>query len=220
MIEVSRATMRYGRQNPVLREASFRIAPGEFVFLTGPSGAGKTTLLRLLFRDLTPTEGNIIVAGQNLRRIKSRQLAHFRRRVGIVFQDFKLLNGRTVYQNVAFALRVTGASRREIRRRVDQILPRVGLTHRRDGLPEEISGGEQQRVAIARAMVNNPLILLADEPTGNLDPQLAVDILDLFEGFHQRGTTVLVATHDTSTAIERRKRVLRLEDGRVHEGLV
>ena len=172
-----------------------------------------------MFRDLVPTTGQVIVAGQNLRRIRPGQLAHFRRRIGVVFQDFKLLPNRTVFENVAIALKVTGESRPKIRERVDHILPRVGLAHRRNALPAEISGGEQQRVAIARAMVNNPMILLADEPTGNLDPGLSVDIMDLFEGFNLRGTTVMIATHDTALAVERKKRVLRLEDASVREGL-
>ena len=219
MIDASGVTVRYGRHDPVLNNASFTINSGDFTFVLGASGSGKTTLLRLLFRDILPVEGSVLVAGQNLRRLRGRGLAHFRRQVGFVFQDFKLLPKRTVFDNIGMALRVTGSTRKQIRERVDHILPRVGLTHRRDAYPAEISGGEQQRVAIARAMVGNPMILLADEPTGNLDPHMSVAVLDLFEGFNLRGTTVVIATHDTATAIERGKRVLRIEGGAVREGL-
>jgi cell division transport system ATP-binding protein len=219
MIDASGVTVRYGRNDPVLERADFRVHSGDFTFILGASGSGKTTLLRLLFRDVAPSEGSVVVGGQNLRRLRGGKLAQFRRQVGFVFQDFKLLPRRTVAENIGLALRVTGASRRHIRDRVDGILPRVGLEHRKHAYPAEISGGEQQRVAIARAMVGNPMILLADEPTGNLDPSLSVAILDMFEGFHLRGTTVIIATHDTATAIERNKRVLRIEDRKVREGI-
>ena len=220
LISVEQVTIRYGRHEPILRDVSCGIRAGEYVVVTGPSGSGKTTFLRLLFRDLLPTNGQILVAGQDIDGLRPRQLAYFRRRVGVVFQDFKLLPTRTVFQNVALALRVASAPRKEIRERVDRILARVNLTHRQDAVPSEISGGEQQRVAIARAMVGNPTILLADEPTGNLDRQTAIEIFDLFEGFNQRGTTVIVATHDVASAVERGKRVLRLERGSLREGLV
>jgi cell division transport system ATP-binding protein len=219
MIDASGVTIRYGRHEPVLDKANFTIHSGDFTFVLGASGSGKTSLLRLLFRDVLPTEGSVVVAGQSLQRLRGRGLAHFRRQVGFVFQDFKLLPGRTVYENIGMALRVTGCSRKQVRDRVEHILPRVGLTHRRNAYPAEISGGEQQRVAIARAMVGNPMILFADEPTGNLDPHLSVAILDLFEGFNLRGTTVVIATHDTATAVERGKRVLRIEDRKVREGV-
>lgn len=219
LISVERVTMRYGRHEPVLREVTCTIRSGEYVFVTGPSGSGKTTFLRLLFRDLLPTSGRIVVAGRDIDSFRPRELAYYRRRIGVVFQDFKLLPTHTVFQNVALALRVGGVPRREIRERVERILARVNLTHRQDAFPPEISGGEQQRTAIARAMVGNPSILLADEPTGNLDRQIAVEIFDLFETFHQRGTTVIVATHDLVSAIERGKRVLRLERGSLREGL-
>ncbi|MBM3213496.1 cell division ATP-binding protein FtsE [Candidatus Poribacteria bacterium] len=219
IIQIEHVTMRYGRHEPVLNDVSCDILPGEFVFIVGASGAGKTTLLRLLFRDLLPTKGRVVIGGQDIDSLRPRQLAHFRRRVGVVFQDFKLLPHRTVHQNVSLALRVARKPRREIREAVDRMLTRVSLTHRRDGIPEEISGGEQQRVAIARAMVGNPAILLADEPTGNLDHRLASDIYDLFEGFNLRGTTVLIATHDLSSAVERGKRVIRIDRGTLREGL-
>jgi len=220
LIAAEQVSLRYGRHEPVLRDVSFTIRGGEYVFVTGPSGSGKTTLLRLLFRDLTPTTGRILVAGQDLDSLRPREIAYFRRRIGVVFQDFKLLPKRTVFQNVALALRVAGVPRKEIRERVERILARVNLTHRQDAIPSEISGGEQQRVAIARAMVGNPSILLADEPTGNLDRQIAVEIFDLFEGFNQRGTTIIVATHDLASALERGKRVFRLERGSLREGLL
>ena len=219
MINASGVTVRYGRDDPVLERADFRVHSGDLTFILGASGSGKTTLLRLLFRDVAPAEGSVVVGGQNLRRLRGGQLAHFRRQAGFVFQDFKLLPRRTVAENIGLALRVTGASRRQIRERVDAILPRVGLEHRKHAYPTQISGGEQQRVAIARAMVGNPMILLADEPTGNLDPHLSVAILDMFEGFSLRGTTVVIATHDTATAVERSKRVLRIEDRKVREGV-
>jgi cell division transport system ATP-binding protein len=198
-----------------LEDVSLEFAKGEFAFLTGPSGAGKTTLLELLFGAETPTEGQIVVLGRNISRLGDAAVPQLRRRIGVVFQDFKLLPRLTVEENVALALHVLGTPQREIRAKVFAILKQLGLQHRRDHHPLSLSGGEQQRVAIARALVNEPEILLADEPTGNLDPDLTVDIMDLIAGAALRGTTVVVATHELDLVARYGKRVVRLEGGRV-----
>lgn len=217
MIQAYNVSMSYKEGVSVLRDVSFSVRKGEFVFLVGPSGSGKTTILRLLYRDLLPTAGQIVVAGKNLSKVTGAQLPFIRRRMGIVFQDFKLLPHKTVYENVALALKVTGMGRASVRKNVMQLLHRTGLTYRQDAFPTDISGGEQQRTAIARAMANDPLILFADEPTGNLDPKLSVDIMHLFESFNFRGTTVLVATHDIALVRQLNKRVIRLEEGKIIE---
>jgi cell division transport system ATP-binding protein len=198
-----------------LNDVSLEFAKGEFAFLTGPSGAGKTTLLELLFGAEHPSEGQIVVLGRNISRLGDSAVPRLRRRIGVVFQDFKLLPRLTVEDNVALALDVLGTPRREARAKVFAILKQLGLQHRRDHHPLSLSGGEQQRVAIARALVNEPEILLADEPTGNLDPDLTVDIMDLIAGAALRGTTVLVATHELELVARYGKRVVRLEGGRV-----
>jgi len=215
MIQLYNVSMGYKGDIRVLHEVSFEVHKGEFTFLVGPSGAGKTTVLRLLYRELSPTSGNVIVAGKNLAQISKAQIPYLRRKMGVVFQDFKLLPKKTVEENIALAMKVTGARRSFIRQRVNQLLHQMSLVHRRDALPEDISGGEQQRVAIARAMANDPLVLLADEPTGNLDPRLSLEIMHLFEAFNFRGTTVLVATHDLPLVQQLGKRVIRIEGGRV-----
>jgi len=217
MIEVCQVGMSYKRHIDVLHDISFHVEKGEFVFLVGPSGAGKTTVLRILCRELIPTSGQIIIAGQNLSRLSRAQIPYLRRKIGMVFQDFKLLPNKTVQGNIALAMKVAGTPQSEIRLTVNQLLHQMSLVHRRDALPEEISGGEQQRVAIARAIANNPLILLADEPTGNLDPKLSMEIMHLFENFNFQGTTVLVATHDLALVQQLGKRVIRIEDGRIVE---
>ncbi len=217
MIEVFEVGMSYKRHIDVLHDISFQVEKGEFVFLVGPSGAGKTTVLRILCRELIPTSGQVIIAGQNLSRLSRAQIPYLRRKIGMVFQDFKLLPNKTVQGNIALAMKVAGTPRSEIRLTVNQLLHQMSLVHRRDALPEEISGGEQQRVAIARAIANNPLILLADEPTGNLDPKLSLEIMHLFESFNFQGTTVLVATHDLTLVQQLGKRVIRIEDGRIVE---
>ena len=217
MIEVFEVGMSYKRHIDVLRDISFQVEKGEFVFLVGPSGAGKTTVLRILCRELIPTSGQIIIAGQNLSRLSRAQIPYLRRKIGMVFQDFKLLPNKTVQGNIALAMKVAGTPRSEIRVTVNQLLHQMSLVHRRDALPEEISGGEQQRVAIARAIANNPSVLLADEPTGNLDPKLSLEIMHLFENFNFQGTTVLVATHDLALVQQLGKRVIRIEDGRIVE---
>ncbi|MGE4608524.1 MAG: cell division ATP-binding protein FtsE [Myxococcota bacterium] len=200
-----------------LRDVSLELAKGEMVFLTGPSGAGKTTLLKLLFGAERPSEGQIVVLGRNIARLGESAIPPLRRRIGVVFQDFKLLSRRTVSENVALALHVTGCPPRKTRAKVFAILKQLGLQHRRDHYPLALSGGEQQRVALARALVNEPEILLADEPTGNLDPDLTVDIMDLFAGTALRGTSVVVATHELGLVKRYRKRTLRLEGGKLTE---
>jgi len=200
-----------------LRDVSIELAKGEFVFLTGPSGAGKTSLLKLIFGAERPSEGQIVVLGRNIARLGESAVPPLRRRIGVVFQDFKLLPRRTVEENVALALQVTGTPPRETRARVFAILKQLGLQHRRYHHPLSLSGGEQQRVAIARALVNEPEILLADEPTGNLDPELTVEIMDLIASAALRGTTVVVATHELEIVRRYGKRAVRLEGGRIAE---
>ncbi|MGH0038068.1 MAG: cell division ATP-binding protein FtsE [Myxococcota bacterium] len=200
-----------------LHDVSLEVRKGEFVFLTGPSGAGKTTLLRLMFAAQQPSEGQILVLGRNIARLGPAGIPALRRRIGVVFQDFKLLPRRTVEENVRLALDVTGTPRREARGRVFGVLKQVGLQHRRFHHPLSLSGGEQQRVALARALVNEPEILLADEPTGNLDPDLTLEIMDRVVATATRGTTVLVATHDHSLVERYGKRTVHLEGGRIVE---
>ena len=200
-----------------LRDVSIELGKSEFVFLTGPSGAGKTSLLKLLFGAERPSEGQIVVLGRNIARLGRTAIPPLRRRIGVVFQDFKLLSRRTVEENVALALQVTGTPPREIRAKVFAVLKQLGLQHRRFHYPLSLSGGEQQRVAIARALVNEPEILLADEPTGNLDPDLTIEIMDLIASTALRGTTVVVATHELEIVRRYGKRVVRLEDGRIVE---
>jgi cell division transport system ATP-binding protein len=202
-----------------LRDVTLELRKGELVFLTGPSGAGKTTLLELIFAAERPSEGQILVLGRNIARLKPSGVPALRRRIGVVFQDFKLLAQRSVEENVALTLDVVGTNPREARARVFAMLKRVGLQHRRFQRPLSLSGGEQQRVAIARALVNEPAILLADEPTGNLDPDLTLEIMDLIVAAADRGTTVLVATHDLALVERYGRRQLRLEAGRVVEDL-
>ncbi len=215
IVQMFHVSMRYTRDSLALEDVSLKLDKGEFVFLAGPSGAGKSTLLKLLFCAEKPTQGQIIVAGLNVHRIQRDSIPYLRRNIGVVFQDFKLLNRRSVFDNVAFALEVLGRPRREIKRRVINVLRQVGLGDKLLHSPQRLSGGEQQRVAIARALVNEPALLLADEPTGNLDPKLTVDIMDLLCEANARGTTVVVATHDPSVLDRYRKRVITIEAGRV-----
>jgi cell division transport system ATP-binding protein len=198
-----------------LDQATFSINPGEFVFLVGSTGSGKSTVMRLLIKELEPTGGTIRVAGHDLEQVQRKRVPYFRRNIGVVFQDFKLLPNRTVYDNVAYALLVTGGSRKEIRAKVPDILRLTGLSTKLHNLPHQLSGGEQQRVSIARAFVNHPPLLLADEPTGNLDPETSIDIMRLLYRINRTGTTVLVATHDQAMVDKMRRRVLELSRGRV-----
>jgi cell division transport system ATP-binding protein len=198
-----------------LDQATFSIERGEFVFLVGSTGSGKSTVMRLLIKELEPTSGAIRVAGHDLSQIARKRVPYFRRNIGVVFQDFKLLPHRTVHDNVAYALQVTGGSRREIRGKVPDILRLTGLATKLHNYPDQLSGGEQQRVSIARAFVNHPPLLLADEPTGNLDPETSIDIMRLLYRINRTGTTVLVATHDQAMVDKMRRRVLELSHGRI-----
>ena len=220
MIETHALGKAYGRGLYALRDLTLKVERGEFVFLTGPSGAGKSTLLRLLLLEERPTEGVAIVNGRNLVRMSSREVQAYRRSVGFVFQDFKLVPNKTVFENVSFALRVLGTPIEQQRRRTYQVLKWVGLQHRLQAYPLELSGGEQQRVAIARALVNEPQLVLADEPTGNLDPDLSLEIMNLFRDINASGTTVLVATHDRELIKWVGRRTVHLEHGRLLESPV
>jgi cell division transport system ATP-binding protein len=194
---------------------SFKVRRGEFVFLVGSTGSGKSTLMRLLIKELDPTEGQIEVAGRNLADIPRSKVPYYRRNLGVVFQDFKLLPGRTVHDNVAYALQVTGGSRKEVRAKVPDILRLTGLATKLHHLPDQLSGGEQQRVSVARAFVNHPPQLLADEPTGNLDPETSIGIMQLLYRINRTGTTVVVATHDQTMVDRMRRRVIELSEGRI-----
>jgi cell division transport system ATP-binding protein len=207
----------YGRGIFALREVSLSIGKGDFVFLTGPSGAGKSTFLRLLLRQEIPTEGRVSVGGRDLARLSGRQVQTYRRSLGFVFQDFKLIPTKTVQENVGLVSRVLGETSVQQQRRVYQVLKWVGLQHRLNAYPPELSGGEQQRVAIARSLVNEPSLVLADEPTGNLDPDLSLEIMNLFRDINARGTTVLVATHDRELIRRVGRRTITLDHGRVVE---
>jgi cell division transport system ATP-binding protein len=198
-----------------LKDINLKISRGEFVFIVGPSGAGKTTFIKLLFREELPTKGQIFFNGKNITRMRNRDIPFLRRRIGIVFQDFRLLPEKTAYENVAFAMEVVEASGKEIRKKVPQVLERVGLSHKADAKPSELSGGEQQRVSLARALVNEPDVLVADEPTGNLDPDTSWEIMKLLSDINKRGTTVVVATHARELVNAMRKRVLQLDKGRL-----
>ncbi len=213
MIELYHVAKTYQRDITALSEINVKIRKGEFVYITGPSGAGKTTLLKLLFAAETPSSGQILIGGKNVSRIRPREIPFLRRQLGVVFQDFKLINHWTVFQNVAFVLEILGFPRKDIRRRVLQTLKRVQLNHRVESFPQKLSGGEQQRVAIARALINDPKILLADEPTGNLDPDITQEIMTFFLEINDRGTTILFATHDRSLIQAYPKRVISLKRG-------
>ena len=218
MIQTFHVTKVYEQgDRPALADVSIEVDRGEFVFLTGPSGAGKSTLLKLLFVAEKPTKGQILVNGRNVATLKPRQIPALRRQVGVVFQDFKLIPTRTVHENVAYALHVVGLPEKDIRRRVYKLLKSVGLFHKAHVLPPKLSGGEQQRVSIARALVNDPVLLLADEPTGNLDAEITDEIMALLEEANARGTTVVLATHDQNLLQNYGKRTIILKNGVVQE---
>lgn len=213
MIQLHDVTVAYPNHVTALSNVTLCVEKGEFVFIVGQTGAGKSTLLKLLYRENVATRGRVQVAGCDLSAIRPRDIPQFRRKIGIVLQDYGLLPNKTVYENVAFAMRVIGAGRREVRHRVPEVLEMVGMTHRPDSYPAQLSGGEQQRVAIARALVNNPPLLIADEPTGNLDPITSLGIMQLLEHINRRGTTVLVATHDQAVVDRMQRRVLAFACG-------
>jgi cell division transport system ATP-binding protein len=216
LINFDNVTKVYPNQNRAsLENVNLSIDKAEFVFLVGPSGSGKSTFLRLILKEERPSEGRIHVAGKDLARLSNWKVPHLRRRIGCVFQDFRLLPNKTVYQNVAFALEVIGKNRRFIRRVVPEVIDLVGLEGKHNRMPNELSGGEQQRVAVARAFVNRPMILLADEPTGNIDPATSIGIMKVLDRINRTGTTVVMATHDAAIVDSMRKRVIELEYGKV-----
>jgi cell division transport system ATP-binding protein len=216
MIHFENVSVAYDSQ-PIIQSVNLEIKPGDFVSLVGESGVGKTTLLKLIYFDLLPDEGNVSIAGFTSSTIKKKEIPKIRRQIGVVFQDYKLLDDKNVYDNVAFALHVTGVKQNEIGKRVLRVLADVGLSHKRDSMPEELSGGEQQRVVFARAMVNDPIVLLADEPTGNLDPATALDILQLMKTINSRGTAVILSTHNYELVRKAGGRIIQIKDVKVSE---
>ncbi len=215
MIQAFHVYKQYDRESSALSDITVEVGKGEFCFLTGPSGAGKTTFLKLVFREELPTQGQILVGGRNVTAIPDGQIPELRRSIGVVFQDFKLLKRKTILENVAFVLRILAVPGKEQKRRAFAALKAVGLHHKMHAYPLQLSGGEQQRVAIARALINEPMLLLADEPTGNLDPDMAQEIMALFQEVNSLGTTVLVATHDREMIQRMGKRVIGLDKGRI-----
>lgn len=216
LIEINKVSKHYNGSNEMsLDEMSLNLKQGEFVFLVGPSGAGKSTLIKLMFREQLPTKGNIFFENKNIATYRRKELLEHRRRIGMVFQDYKLLKQKTVFENVAFALEVLGRSPKEIKRKVSEALEKVGLAERANAFPSELSGGQQQRVGIARAIVKDPLLILADEPTGNLDRDNALQIMKLFEKINQEGTTIVIATHAWDLVDLMQKRVVELEGGKL-----
>lgn len=213
MIHLKNVKKEYVEGNAAVNGISLDIEPGEFVFIVGDSGSGKSTLIKMLLKELDPTEGSVVVNGKDLTKMKKRHVPEFRREIGVVFQDFRLLKDRNVYENIAFAQRVIETSTKKIKKRVPEMLKLVGLAAKYKSKPRELSGGEQQRVALARALVNNPTLLLADEPTGNLDPKNSWEIMKLLEEINERGTTVLVVTHNHEIVDAMKKRVITMKKG-------
>ena len=215
MIEFNNVSKIYNNNVKALSDVSVKIDSGDFVFLVGPSGSGKSTFIKMLLKEIEPTMGNITVADKKLSEIKRNQIPYYRRKIGMVFQDFRLIPTLNVYENVAFAMRVVEASQKEIRKRVPMVLSLVGLSHKYKMFPNELSGGEQQRVSLARAIVNNPSVLIADEPTGNLDPDTAKEIMELLEDINRSGTTIVMATHAKDIVASMNKRVIAIEKGSI-----
>lgn len=223
MIHLQEVSVEYPNGVRALNDVNISVCKSDFAFVVGTTGSGKSTLLKLMYREMLPTSGTVVVDGQDVTSLHASEVPYLRRKLGIVFQDFKLLPQKNVWENMAFALRVVGTSRKEIRHRIGDVLELVGLTHRCDSFPHQMSGGEQQRAAIARALVNNPTVLIADEPTGNLDPDTSWGIMQLLEQINARGTTVLVATHDSQIVDRMKKRVVQLDCGYIvrdeHRGM-
>ncbi|MBJ8325214.1 cell division ATP-binding protein FtsE [Streptococcus pacificus] len=215
LIEMRDVSKKYHRSTTALRNVSITVDKGEFVYIVGPSGAGKSSFIKLLYREEKLTKGSLKVAGFDLTKLKRREVPYLRRSIGVVFQDYKLLPKKTVFENVAYAMEVIGERPRNIKKRVPEVLELVGLKHKMRSFPDQLSGGEQQRVAIARAIVNNPKLLIADEPTGNLDPDNSWEIMQLLERINLQGTTILMATHNKNIVDTLRHRVIAIEDGRV-----
>ncbi len=215
MLLMNQVSKIYETGSVALQDVNIHIEHGEFVFIVGPSGAGKSTLFKMLFREVQPTSGEIFINGTNILNLDDKEVPFLRRQLGIVFQDYRLLPDRTVYENVAFAMQVIEAPRRKINRRVLNVLELVGLGDRADAYPSQLSGGEQQRIAIARAIVNDPLLVIADEPTGNLDPETSWDIMEIFKEINNSGTTIIMATHDKDIVDAMGKRVVAIEKGRI-----
>jgi len=215
MIRMTEVFKEYANGTKALKGVTFELNTGEFAFLVGPSGSGKSTIIRLLIGEIAPSDGEVIVNGQDMDNIKMRKMPYLRRTVGVIFQDFRLIENKSVYENVAFAMRVIGASGKDIRQRVPYVLELVGLEYKAKARPDELSGGEQQRVAVARALVNNPRLIIADEPTGNLDPARSLEILLLLKKINDLGTTVLVVTHEKPLVDQFSQRVIAIDGGRI-----
>jgi len=215
MIEFKNVTKKYDNHVVALNDINIKIEPGEFVFLVGASGAGKSTFIKMLLKEIEPTMGEVVVGNKSLRNVTKKDIPYYRRKIGMVFQDYRLIPTLNVYENVAFAMRVIDATPKEIRRRVPMVLALVGLSDRSKSFPNELSGGEQQRVSLARAIANNPTVLIADEPTGNLDPETAKDIMRLIMDINKAGTTVLMATQAKDIVDSSKRRVIALEKGRI-----
>ena len=215
MLKMTDVSKVYPGGSVALQNVDIHIEPGEFVFVVGPSGAGKSTFIKMLFREVLPSTGSIFVNGVDILSLTPNEIPYMRRQLGIIFQDYRLLPDRTVYENVAFAMEVIETPRRKIKRRVLNVLDLVGLRHRADAYPNELSGGEQQRIAIARAIVNDPIMVIADEPTGNLDPETSWDIMEIFKEINAEGTTIVMATHDKEIVDAMGKRVIAIEDGKI-----